>query len=631
MSFRKIRAVYRFWFLAASLVALIAITACSNADPTPTQSDPTATPLVPTATAEVPTATQVPPTEVEASGGGFEEPEQEWVVRTENEEVNLILATPDLAPGTRRFGVVLTDKSGIVALPVVQLASFKYPDGSEAVEDREGPVETALARYYPFPYGTRGIHVTEFTFDEPGIWGIEASIPRPDGDVAKIEVILEVHEQTMSVDVGEVPPLSESRTLADVDDVSDLTTGSNRDESLYQVSVADALQNDKATVIVFASPAFCTNAVCGPQVEVLSNLSASYGDSADFIHIDLFTNPKEIQGDLTRAMQSPLLSEWGLVSQEWTFVMDEEGKVVGRYENFVPQEELEPLLMSVLNAETTAVAEEPAAAPTSTPVPPPATPEPPPATPEPPTAAPEPPPATPEPPTVAPEPPTVAPEPPTVTPKPSESQPDSMATRGFNINQGTLWIELFEQFHTSEQDCIRDAVSGDQLDAILDRRVMEDGDTQPLDNDFLGCLDDATIDAIFLATLLSNAEGLSEIGVGCVVDLVSNADLPAIIASEQLDASPEDIATTGEFYGGLMACQLVDQIGNIEDLDENDKCFADLLATTDFAEVYFGQRPDASPENLANFEAFMAGMFSCLAGAMEADLEGAAGNPQPSQ
>ena len=31
---------------------------------------------------------------------GLEEPEQEWVTRTESDELRLILATPDLAPGS---------------------------------------------------------------------------------------------------------------------------------------------------------------------------------------------------------------------------------------------------------------------------------------------------------------------------------------------------------------------------------------------------------------------------------------------------------------------------------------------------------------------------------------------------
>ena len=332
------------WVIMA-LALLLIVVSCTSAEPTPTP-----IPSIPPAATAIPTPQ--PTAELQSeSNGAFQEPEQEWGIRRDNEDINLILATPDLALGTRRFAMVLTDKSGIVAFPVIQVQSFHYPDGESELENRQGPVESVRARYHPFPYGTRGIHVTELTFDQVGIWGVEASIPRPDGTVETIEVITKIHEHTMSVDLGEVPPFSESRTLDDVSHVSELTTGSSRYGDLYQISVADALQNAKPTVIVFASPAFCTNAVCGPQVEVLSMLSSAYPDKADYIHIDLFTNPQEIQGDLSRAEPSPLLAEWGLVSQEWTFVMDHEGKVVGRFENFVTQNELEPLLASLVDGD----------------------------------------------------------------------------------------------------------------------------------------------------------------------------------------------------------------------------------------------------------------------------------------
>ena len=334
--------------LAAALLVMLLALGCGAAEPTATPVPPTATPMPPTATPEPPpTATPAP---VERANMGLIEPEHEWLVRTDNDEVDLILATPDLAPGTRRFAMVLTDSSGIVAFPVVQVRTYMYPDGAENLETREGPIESARASYYAFPYGTRGIHVTELNFEVPGTWGVEASLPRPDGSTAMVEVIMEVHEQTKSVDLGEVPPLMASRTLEHVDHISELTTGSNWDEDLYQISIPDALQNGKPTVVVFASPAFCTNAVCGPQVEVLSELQDEIQDQVNFVHVDLFVNPREIQGDLSRAMQSPLLEEWGLVSQEWTFVMDDEGKVVGRFENFVPFVELEESVFSAIGS-----------------------------------------------------------------------------------------------------------------------------------------------------------------------------------------------------------------------------------------------------------------------------------------
>ena len=581
---------------AMGLLALLAV-ACSS-------EDPTATPVAATA-APVATNTSVPEAAPVLPSSGLEEPEQEWVTRTESDELRLILATPDLAPGPRRFAMVLTDGSGIVAFPVVQVSSFKYPEGSASASDREGPVETAFARYFGFPYGTRGIHVTELTFDEVGLWGVEASVPQPDGSVATIEVLMEVRETTMSVDVGEVPPLVDSRTLADVEDVSDLTTGSQRDESLYQISLADALQNGKPTVVVFASPAFCTNAVCGPQVEVLSNLSATYGDAADYVHVDLFSNPKEIQGDLTRAKLSPLLEEWGLVSQEWTFVMNRDGEVVGRFENFAPQAELEPSLESVL------AAEEPK--PTATAVPPT---------------------ATAVPPTATVVPPSETPVPATATSEPEVSEPEPGDALEFEVTFSTTWRELYDQFDESEQSCIRDGVGDEQLEVILGQQVLAEGEQESWELTFIDCVDPATAKAIWLANLLATSEGLSEEGEACVRELVANADIKAVIAADMPGASAEEVAAAAEFFGGLFECSLMSMLGDLGDLGELDgdeACLAELLANADMSEFYLASRPDASPESVAKFEEFMFGLFACIPGLMQMAMEEAGNVPMPTQ
>ena len=568
---------------AMGLLALLAV-ACSSEDPTATP-----VPTVPTVAATaapVATNTSVPEAAPVLPSSGLEEPEQEWVTRTESDELRLILATPDLAPGPRRFAMVLTDGSGIVAFPVVQVSSFKYPEGSDSASDREGPVETAFARYFGFPYGTRGIHVTELTFDEVGLWGVEASVPQPDGSVATIEVLMEVRETTMSVDVGEVPPLVDSRTLADVEDVSDLTTGSQRDESLYQISLADALQNGKPTVVVFASPAFCTNAVCGPQVEVLSNLSATYGDAADYVHVDLFSNPKEIQGDLTRAKLSPLLEEWGLVSQEWTFVMNRDGEVVGRFENFAPQAELEPSLESVL------AAEEPE--PTATAVPATTTSEP-------------------------------------EVSEPEVPEPESGEALEFDVTLFTTWRDLYDQFAESEQMCILDGIGEEQLDTVLDRLVLSEEESEGWQVIFIDCVDAATAKAVWLGNMLASMEGLTEAGEVCVRELVAGADVKGVISGERSGASPEEVAVTGEFYGGLFTCGLLGMVSEVDGLERDEACLAEALTNVDPALIYTGSRDDASPEDAAKFDLFMFEMFACIPGLMQMAMEQAAEAPMSTQ
>ena len=93
--------------------------------------------------------------------------------------------------------------------------------------------------------------------------------------------------------------------------------------------------------MVFASPAFCVNAVCGPQVETLSLLADKFATKADFIHVDLYENPEKVQGDLSTAVISKAVKEWRLPSNEWTFIIDVNGTITARFQGFATFNELE--------------------------------------------------------------------------------------------------------------------------------------------------------------------------------------------------------------------------------------------------------------------------------------------------
>ena len=313
------------WVVALAAFALIAV-ACSGA---------------------------TPPGAPLASEGGSEVTETGFAFaagypRYEDEATGIrtILGTPDLGVGRHRVGFVLSDDDGLLRLPVARVASYYSPSGAEGA--REGPVETGVARFFEFPYGVRGMYSLELSFDRPGSWGLEVRLPRPDGSTALISFSFPVAEQTTAPAVGEAAPRSRNRTALDVASLSELTTGSEPDPRLYRLSVEEAIEQGRPLVVVFASPAFCTNALCGPQVEVLSELAARYGERVSFIHVDLYDNPHEIRGELERAVRSPLLEEWGLETDEWTFVIDGGGVVTARFEAFVTSEELEEALESVL-------------------------------------------------------------------------------------------------------------------------------------------------------------------------------------------------------------------------------------------------------------------------------------------
>ena len=258
--------------------------------------------------------------------------------------IQIILGTPDVAVGTHRIAFVLQSRQSLVRAPSATVVSHHLADGDGAGRRKE----TTLAVFRPWPYGTRGSYTTRLTFDEAGSWRIDVTVLDGSGDNRSAHLSFQVAGETEAPDVGAPAVPSENRTLADVDDIGELTTGSLRDPDLYRTTIADAVGSGIPTVIVMASPAFCINAVCGPQVEVLQQLKDKYGGRANFIHVDFYDNPDEIQGDLDRARISPTVLEWRLPSAEWSFVIGRDRKIAARFEAFATFDELVQALERVL-------------------------------------------------------------------------------------------------------------------------------------------------------------------------------------------------------------------------------------------------------------------------------------------
>ena len=297
---------------SATVLSTILIAACSGFSP-----DTTSTDLPPR------------PDEVELVKGAPSE-----------DGTQIILGTPDVAVGRHRMAFVLQSEESLVRAPYATVVSQHLSEGDAA--GRMG--ETAQAVFRPWPYEIRGSYTTQLTFDAVGRWQIEVTVMDESGHSRSAQLSFQVDEVTKAPDVGVVAAASENKTLADVEDMGELTTGSLRDPDLYRTTIADAIGSGMPTVIVMASPAFCINAVCGPQVEVLRQLKDKYQGRANFIHVDLYDNPDEIQGDLSRARISPTVLEWRLPSAEWSFVIDRDGKVAARFESFATLDELDHAL-----------------------------------------------------------------------------------------------------------------------------------------------------------------------------------------------------------------------------------------------------------------------------------------------
>ena len=99
------------------------------------------------------------------------------------------------------------------------------------------------------------------------------------------------------------------------------------------------------TGALFATPAFCVSATCGPLVNQTKEIYATT-PGVNFVHIEVYEgfNDAAFQPDAEHLV--PAVLEFGLPSEPWIFVMDEEGVVIARLEGVLGEGELEALLSS---------------------------------------------------------------------------------------------------------------------------------------------------------------------------------------------------------------------------------------------------------------------------------------------
>jgi hypothetical protein len=230
-----------------------------------------------------------------------------------------------------------------------QVSAVYFPPG----QNRGAVKDTATASFMRWPAGEQGVFSARLKFDTASdttdaYWGLEVTTTRADGKPVVAQGPFEVKQAPSTPAIGAPAPRSVTLTSKDAPDLSAITTANPPDPDLYRLSIHEALNTGKPLVVTFATPAFCVSATCGPQVEVISAIKERHRDRANFIHVEVFANPKDIQGGRPAGGYVPAVAEWGLPTEPWNFVIDKEGRVRAKFEQFTTEEEIEAALAEVL-------------------------------------------------------------------------------------------------------------------------------------------------------------------------------------------------------------------------------------------------------------------------------------------
>lgn len=174
------------------------------------------------------------------------------------------------------------------------------------------------------------IFVVRHDFDAPGAW--QAEVVAGDERAAGAFQIVEEMPSPM---VGQQAIAVPSPTTADGRGVDPICT---RDPvcSLHAVTIEEALARNRPVVITFATPRFCTSRACGPVVDLVEENAERVGDSASFLHIEVWKDDGEAVGK----EPAPAFQEWEFQGEPWTYFIDADGVVQDRWLGPVGRDEL---------------------------------------------------------------------------------------------------------------------------------------------------------------------------------------------------------------------------------------------------------------------------------------------------
>ncbi|MEX1255240.1 MAG: hypothetical protein WEE64_12950 [Dehalococcoidia bacterium] len=197
---------------------------------------------------------------------------------------------------------------------------------------------------YAIP-GESGFFVANVTFPSGGDqWSVEPVLTTSDQTATIAELQLDVLEESQVPNIGGQAISVENLTASSEPNMKRLTTDENPNLAFYQKTVAQALQGARPLVIVFATPAFCQTAFCGPILDNVKAVQPEFADEVDFIHIE----PYELDADgglvVTGANNAPVVTApmqaWKLQTEPWVYVVDGQGLITARFEGAAAPEEL---------------------------------------------------------------------------------------------------------------------------------------------------------------------------------------------------------------------------------------------------------------------------------------------------
>lgn len=262
-----------------------------------------------------------------------------------------VIVSSELACGENRLVFTFLDAANAPqASPDRRAAVAIYALGRDPATPR-AQVEATFAWAIE---GERGLYVAPVSFDAAGVWGADFATVGPDGATERIRVRFDVKIDGSAVRIDEPAPSVVTPTLADVGgDVARISTDTDPRPEFYETSIDEALDAGEPFLLVFATPAFCASAQCGPLLDTVKEAADAVPDLT-VINVEPY-RLAWVDGRLLPELDAAgalqvvdAVRSYGMLTEPWIYLIDADGYVAGSYEGIATVDELVEAMEEVL-------------------------------------------------------------------------------------------------------------------------------------------------------------------------------------------------------------------------------------------------------------------------------------------
>jgi hypothetical protein len=234
---------------------------------------------------------------------------------------------PYSSPMPQRVTVVLFEGPKPIAGPPVRVALTPPGGGHERVYGTK-----LYKKGLPKP---RGVYVFEPVLDRPGPWVGKVLVDQGQKE-RRLDFAIDVKASPEVPTVGQPAPRAASATTADPLGVNPLCT---RDPMcpLHTTSLSSVIGTGKPVAVMFATPALCQTATCGPVLDQLLAIRKSYEERIALVHAEIYRSNKGVD-------VSPTVKAWNLPGEPWLFTINGQGIVTNRLDGAFGRDEMKRAL-----------------------------------------------------------------------------------------------------------------------------------------------------------------------------------------------------------------------------------------------------------------------------------------------